>query len=471
MEADERQTEQDDAKLADGAGAAPEADAASEPEAAPEVAPEPEPEVAPEPEPEPTPAPEPGEEPVDPTVISSTTALPPDARPVVREEPFEVPDRNPMPAWALGVVVAAAAAIVVAVTIAFLVPPTLALDHVLMDFDGAELENLEFTSSVYATNDGYRLVGEQASGIEDDGTNRKVAHIETAYSNKSFSVVVGIDRSYTLVGRQWVAGDYRITRIDATPTAPVDQDQALADIEKIISKVAPYRGKRLGEVYEGGEFEVIDNELGKDEQGNAICTTTFHATCVHDLVQYEGEIEAVFQFFPGAASRDAGTWMLVSATATEDTWTPVLASVEGTWIGTLSSTANTALLIDTGQCRAGETKELVLTVEGYDEETGRLVADVSFVAHNHPGIPEDAPSTEGDVVVTLEGQVVTLDTETLTGSWVPGESGGEQGSFEFEFLNKGGVWELQVTSGEAGSDGVLALGMTEFVDTYVLARG
>lgn len=449
MEADERQIEQGEEARQDGATPQPSADVD-----APAATPEPEdPPVA-----------------VDPTVISSTTQLPPDERPEVLDVPFEAPERNPMPTWALGVIVAAAAAIVVAVAIALLVPPTLALDHVLMDFDGTELEGLELTSSVYAYNEDYRLVGRQASGIEDDGTNRKVAHIESAYSNRSFSVVVGIDRTYTLVDRHWVPGDYRITRIDASPTAPVERDLALADIQKVLTKVAPYRGKRLSDVYADGEFEVISNELGTDSDGNAICTTTFRVHCIHDLSEYEGEVVATFEFFPGAASNDAGTWGLVSATASEEAWEPKLAPIEGTWIGVLDKSENTSLLINTGLCGAGRNKELVLTVKGYDEETGVLSLDVSFVAHNHEGIPEDADATEGDVVVTLTDQRVTLD-ENLEGSWVPAESGGEQGSFELAFINKGGVWELEVTSGIAGSDSVLALGSTEFFDTYVLVRG
>lgn len=458
---DERQIELDD-EVRQG-DVAP--DAATESEATPAAVSAQEPDTSfPDPRPD-------APEPIDKTFISSTTKLPPDERPNLSEEPFEVPERRPMPMWALGVIVAAAAAIIVAVAIAFLVPPTLALDRVLMDFDATELESLELTNSVYASNDGYRLVGRQASGVYDDGTNRKVAHIEVAYSNRSFSVVVGIDLSYTLVDRQWVPGDYRITSIDATPTAPVDRDLALADVEKVLTKVAPVRGMRLGDIYGGGTYEVIDNELGSNERGDAICTTTFAIHSTHDLSQYDGQVEAVFQFFPGAASSDAGTWGLVSATATEDSWKPSLAQVEGTWVGTLRSTANTALLVDTGLCKAGETREVVLDVHGYDADTGRISLDVSFVAHNHAGIPEDAASTEGDVIVTLEDQVATLDPEALEGGWQPSESGGEQGSFSLAFVNHDGVWELQVTSGEAGSDGVLALGMTQFVDTYVLERG
>lgn len=225
METDERQTEED--VMVGGESVAPDA---------------------------PTPVPAP--EPVERTVISSTTALPQDDRPQLSEEPFEAPEGNPMPPWAMGVVFAALAVIAAAVALAFLTPPTLALDRVLMDFDATQLEQVELSDSIYASNEGYQLVGAQPSGIEDDGTGRKVAYIDTAFENESFSVVVGVEQSYTLVDRQWVAGDYRITGIDAKPISPVSEELALADIDKVLSMVAPYRGVTLGRLYQIGRAHV-----------------------------------------------------------------------------------------------------------------------------------------------------------------------------------------------------------------------
>lgn len=411
------------------------------------------------------------EEPVDKTVISSTTAIPADERHQLKEEPFEVPEVTPMPTWALGVMFAAAAAIVAAIAIAFLTPPTLALDRVVMDFDAAELEGAELTDSVYAINDGYKLVGEQASGIEDNGTGHKVAYIDAAFENESFSVVMGIEQSYELVGREWVARDYRITHVDALPIAPVDADLVLSDIEKVFTKVAPYRGSRIEEVYAGGEFEVVENALDKDDDGSIICRTTIAMHRTLDLSQYDGEVTVTFRFYPGAASSDAGTWRLISADASEESWTPSLAPIKGTWLGVLESTTNTNLIFDTGRCMAGLSAGFTLEVTEYNQSSGRMTANITFVAHNHAGISEDSEGTDGDVVVTLEGQVVNLDPNTLEGSLVPLESGGDQGAFQIDFYNDDGVWEAQVTSGVAGSDSIFALGMTEFVDVYVLERG
>ena len=407
--------------------------------------------------------PAPGEK-IGDTVARPTTVLP---KPEPEPEPE---DDEPKPKSGIAriaiILGAIAFAIAVAVIVALLVPPQLTAVQVVDDFDAAALESRQLTNSVYASNVGYEIASEEVSSIDDNGDGRKVAHVVVHFENESFDVAVQATVDYTLVGRTWTPGESTVDRIDATPLAPVDSARVLADIDTLLAKVGSRGGSSFLTLYQGGEFEVRSADLAHDSE---TCTLEIAARRDVNLYCYSGTITAEFEFVPGRASMDAGSWRLKSVTADDGAYEHSFADVRGEWRGNFQSTATSALIFDVGKCFAGKQDEAVVNVTSYDVDSGRMVCDLTFVSHKHGAIPSDASETAGDVLVELEGVTVMLDPATLSGRYEHTGTDGSVGYYELAFRNDNGVWRLTVVSSVLDT-GTWSWGTTTFTDTYVLER-
>lgn len=366
---------------------------------------------------------------------------------------------------ALFTFLAALAVLGVAIAMILMTPPELAVEQVLSDFDASELEDVRLVSPLYASEDPWRVEGERVSSIEDDGSGGKDVRFEVALANPSFSVIVGLARTYELSDGAWVPGSWRILTVDADPIAPVVGERVLDDVTTILSLIPEGEGTPLTELYEGAEFSIVDSSLSGET-----CKVTIAADRTYVLNRYQAQIEADFVFIPGQASSDGGTWKLVKASADEGAREPKLAPIAGAWTGTLERTSSSALLSDTGNCLAGQNEPLTLTVTGFDEASGRMIANMSFIAHNHAALPNDVASSDGDTVVGLISTSVMLDPATLSGTWEPEGSTPAQGAYKLEFINEDGIWKVKVTSGLTGAGSAFSFASTTFEDIYLLER-
>ncbi len=371
------------------------------------------------------------------------------------------------PRWAL---VGVAVAVVVAYVLVLLLvlPPRLRDRQVLSDANApAWAADDQLTESAFASNDAYKIVDRKVVGVTDNGHNAKVATVEFTFENESFRVVVTATLDYSLVGRKWVSHEADVTSVRATPIAAPDADDVVAAIDRVLAKAPSSGGLTLEQIYSGGEFEVTGSELADDATSATVTIAAEHAV---GLYEYDGTITATFAFRAGGESLDAGTWELESAEATDASYEHGRVSLVGKWEGKLSASTTSAVLLNTGRCTAAESRPLTLDVKSFDPESGKMVCGVSFVSHDHDALAADAAGSDGDAEVSLDDEVILLDPKTLTGTWSPASSDRSKGAYSLEFLNEGGVWEVRVTSGVAGSDGFLAWGYTTFRDTYVLGR-
>ena len=415
--------------------------------------------VAPEAAPEA--GPEPGEK-IGDTMARPTTVLP-KAEPEPEEDEPKPKSGIPKLAIVLGAI---AIAVIVAIVATLLVPPQLTTVQIVEDFDAAELESSQLTNSVYASNVGYEIASEEVASIEDNGADRKVAHVIVHFENESFNVAVQATVDYALVGRTWTPGEYTVDAIDATPLAPVDEGRVLADVDTLLDKAGTHGGVSLVTLYQGGDFEVRSADLSHDSMS---CEVQILARRDVNLYSYSGTITAEFEFVPGRASMDAGSWRLASVTADDGAYEHSFADIRGEWRGNFQSTATSALIFDIGRCFHGKQNVATVNVTSYDVDSGRMVCDLTFVSHNHGAIPHDQDETGGDAVVTLEGVTVMLDPETLEGTYQHTGTDGMNGYYELAFRNDKGVWRLTVVSSVLNT-GTWSWGTTTFTDTYILER-
>ena len=399
--------------------------------------------------------------------VEGTEALPTQTMPEAVEAPeAQAPQTSKtMARMALVTFLAALAVLGIAIAMILMTPPELAVEQVLSDFDSADILGARLVSPLYASDEPWHLEGERVSSIEDDGTGGKAVRFEVALANPSFSAIVGIDRSYALEDGAWVPGNWRISSVDATPIAPVDEEKVLADISNILAKVPAGEGTPIAQLYEGADFEIVDAVLDGES-----CKVTISADRTYVLNRFQATVEAGFVFIPGQASSDGGTWKLATASVDEGAQEPQLAPIVGPWVGRLEKTATSSLLLDTGRCLAGQDELLTLTVSEFDASTGRMLVNMSFMAHNHAALPADATGTEGDTVVGLIGTPIVLDPATLSGTWEPAAATSAQGAYKVEFINENGIWKVRVTSGLAGSNSVFSFATTTFEDVYLLER-
>lgn len=361
------------------------------------------------------------------------------------------------------------AVVIVAVVVVLVLPPALTEEQVLSDFDAPSIAAEGLTNSVYASNSGYRLEDEEVVSISNNGENANVASVEATFVNESFEVEVSATLDYELSDRTWMGHRPTITSVKATPIAGVSGDAVLADIDTILSEGGSQDGVTLESVYTGGSFTADKSSLDVDED-ETTSTIEISAERVRSLYEYSGVITATFEFVPGKASSDAGSWKLVSVSADENAYARSQASIVGTWEGTLEQTETSNFIWDIGRCWAAESTSPSLEVTAFDPDSGQMTCNLSFISHNHGALSSDADETDGDAVVEISGATIMLDPATLSGSWTPPTGDRSQGAYRLQFRNTDGVWRMIVVSGVAGSDGFLAIGYTTFTDTYVLER-
>lgn len=358
---------------------------------------------------------------------------------------------------------------IVAVVVALVLPPSLSKEQILSDFDAPSVAAGGLTNSVYASNDGYRLEDEKVVSVSGNGENAQVATVEATFVNESFEVEVSAIINYELADRTWMGHQPTITAIKATPIAGVNGDAVLADIDTILSEGGSQDGVTLESIYAGGSFSADKSTL--DVDGDVPTSTIeISAERVRSLYEYSGMITASFEFVSGKASSDAGSWKLVSVDVDDSAYARSQASILGTWEGTLETTETSNFIWDTGRCWAGGSTLPSLEVTAFDPDSGQMTCNLSFVSHNHGALSSDADNTDGDAVVEINNATIMLDPETLAGSWTPPTADRSQGAYRLQFRNTDGVWRMVVTSGVAGSDGLLPIGYTTFTDTYVLER-
>lgn len=375
-----------------------------------------------------------------------------------------------LPRWALPAALAVVAVAVVAVVVATQVlPPSLPDDRVLADFNAPGIAADGLTDSVYASNTGYRLEGQRVVSVEGNGADAKVATVEATFVNDSFRVTVTGTVGYELAGREWMGHGAQVTSVEAEPVAGVSGQAVVDDMDTLLAEGGSRDGVTLEGIYAGGDFDAGRSTLeGQGDGATSVIEVSARRT--RSLYEYSGTITATFEFHAGRASTDAGSWELVSVTADDAAFERSRASVVGSWEGTLETTSTSNFIINAGRCWAGEGTPLSIEVTALDPDTGQMTCDLTFVSHNHGALGSDADGTEGDAVVEVTGATVLLDAETYAGTWAPPTGDRSQGAYRLEFRNEDGVWKVLVSSGVAGSDGLLPIGFTTFTDTYVLER-
>lgn len=360
------------------------------------------------------------------------------------------------------------AAAVAALVYFFLLPPTISNNDVLNDFDVKTLESEQLTNSNYANNTGYTISDTKVTSIDDKGQTSKTAHVEATFENTNFSVVVECTQDFTLQGRIWRGGDVQIVSEKATPITSVDSNKVLADIANITSKIADKNGVKFSDIYADGTYDVMSNNLNKDKNQ---ATVTIRAKKAYDLYSYSGDITATFDFTDGSGSQgDAGSWSLGDVTVEDSAWQQSYNSLVGKWTGTLDTTATSSLILNTGKCWAGKTTPFAMTVESMDTTSGAMVATMTFVSHNHGAIASDADGTPGDVVTTLTSVSMTLDPQTLTGTYEDPNGTEAEGTYTITLVNDKGVWKAQVASGLYETGVTSGISHVTFTDVYSLTR-
>lgn len=358
-------------------------------------------------------------------------------------------------------------AIIAAFVYFFILPPSLSNNEVLAAFDSSGISSEELTNSDYANNSGYSATGTKVTSIEDVDSGQKTAHVEATFENSNFTVTVECTQAYTLVSHKWNAGEVKIVSAKAKPLTSIDSTKVVSDINNLLSKVPDKNGVKFSDLYTDGTFEVMSNNLNTDKTE---ATVTIRAKKNYDLYSYSGQITAVFDFAEGSGSSgDAGSWKVTSCKADDAAWQQSYSSLVGTWTGKLENTATSSLILNTGKCNAGKKTPFTMNVESMDTATGSMVATMSFVSHNHSAISQDADSTEGDVTVTATDISVSLDPQTLTGTY---EFTGDetQGTYLITLVNDSGVWKVQVASGLYETGTLAGLGHVTFTDVYTLAH-
>ena len=358
---------------------------------------------------------------------------------------------------------------IVAIVATLVLPPSLTQDQILSDFDAPSVAAKGLTNSVYASNTGYRLKDEKVVSVSNNGAEARAATVKATFVNESFEVEVSAIIDYELSDRTWMEHQPTITEVKATPIAGVNDDAVLADIDTILSAAGSQDGVTLESIYTGGSFTVDKSTLDVGDDATT-STVEIAAERVRSLYKYSGTITAHFEFVPGKASSDAGSWKLVSVDVSDNAYARSQASILGTWEGTLESTETSNFILDIGRCWAGGSTPLSLEVTAFDPDSGQMTCNLSFVSHNHGGLGSDADTTDGDAAVEISDATIMLDPDTLTGSWTPPTGDRSQGAYRVQFRNTDGVWRVIITSGVAGSDGLLPFGYTTFTDTYVLER-
>lgn len=420
----------------------------------------------------------------DKTEINRTTKLPePEPAPERADEAADAPkgaanpDPEPpkLPFWKktgnklamiIGAVVLSIGLAILAVSV---LPIQLTKVQVVNDYDAARLTTEELTDSVYASNVGYEIDTREVSSIEDAGRGAKVAHLVITLRNKNFMVYVYADQNYELSGRDWLPKKSQITKMEAVPIAPVDEARVLADMDTLMSKISPKDGVGFSTLYNGADFEVESAELAEDASS---CEMKIRASKVSGVNMHTGVITAEFDYVPGGATSDPGSWKLTRVSADDECWQSSLAPLTGTWRSRLDSTETSAVVFDMGKCNAGKEDAFAMEVSEFDVASGKMTADISFVVHAHPALSQDSDRADGDTRVKLEGVTVALDPKDLSGSL---ESENTEGSkdgpakWTLEFFNDMGLWRVRVRSSERSND-TLLWGPTTFTDTYTLTR-
>ncbi|MBQ6395296.1 MAG: hypothetical protein IJH87_02995 [Atopobiaceae bacterium] len=343
-------------------------------------------------------------------------------------------------------------------------PPALTDERIIREFNAAYVENEELTNSIYASNTRYHMDSGIVLSVSDDRPDAKTARVQMVYSNESFSVTVEATQRFQLADRTWVGMEPTIKKVEAVPIAPVDSARVLADIDTLMSRVTPRGGVSLEVLYTDASFEVESAELSEDGMS---CTLVIKADKTSGLNRYAGRLTATFEFVPGKASTDAGSWRLSTVGAEDACWERNLAPVRGTWRGVFESTSTSSFMFGTGLCYAGEDTSVELEVKSFDAASGRATCTLSLLVHDHGAITSDADTTTGDTEVGRVEFTVDLDPETLTGSY---HNSSEQygGDWQVMFLNDAGTWKIQIKSGEGMASGGF-LGAV-FTDVYVLER-
>jgi len=229
----------------------------------------------------------------------------------------------------------------------------------------------------------------------------------------------------------------------------------LAAFPDLLLEADAYGVDGLTAIYdETASFSMAQNSTSA-EGGSA----TVSLSARKGLVGYSGTATVNFTF-------DRDDWQVSSVTVSDDATQADYSGAEGTWQGTLTDTsAPTTLWIfpGGGVCYAGSTQPATVQVTSVDSDQMTATATVTFVAHNHGTIENDATWSDGDETVTVEGVVFKLGGYGFTESY-SGTVGDSTYHLYFTSDLDAGTLALRVTCDHVGS-----LATWTWSDSYSLA--